>query len=326
VTKPQILFVAKLIVGIGLLALLMSQVATLQETLDVLGRLNMFGIVVVLLVPIPLIWMSCLKWHLLLSYRDVHVRIGMLMKFYTVGYFFNNFLPSSVGGDAARSYFVGKRIKSQTESLAAVVLERLTGLVTLIALAVIGFMATPVIHGDLLVTGPLTILTVGCLVAMGVLWAPAPFAARLGAWADRLPLLGKIIAKLIQMRAALQGFWSAPRIVGLTCLYSFGYHGLTVLNVWVVATVLGLELDFLSLCAVTPIILVIAAVPTTPGSIGVWEWAYSVLLLPVGADLEQGLAIALVLRAQLLVFSVLGGILYLFERNTSKSGTLENVE
>lgn len=313
-TRSQLIFAAKLVFGLALIALLLMQGDILQETLAVLSQLDLLGVLLVLLMPVPLVWASCVKWRLLLNYREIHVGLGALMRFYTVGYFFNNFLPSSLGGDAARSYLVGKRIGSQTESLAAVVLERLTGLVTLVALAFVGYLATPAIHDDVLVTGSLMILGAGCVVLIALIWAPQPVVGPLEAALVKVPLLGKVIAKLAQMRAAMQTFWGAPRVVGLSVLYSFGYHALTVVNVYVAARVLGIDVSFIGLCAVTPIILVIAALPTTPGSIGVWEWAYSVLLLPLGAELEQGLAIALVLRGQLLFTSLVGGVLYLAER------------
>ncbi|MEO1308389.1 MAG: lysylphosphatidylglycerol synthase transmembrane domain-containing protein [Pseudomonadota bacterium] len=325
-TKSNLIFLAKLVFGLILIVVLLLQGDVLSDTLAVLAQLDALGILLVLLMPIPLVWASCVKWQLLLRYRDIEVGLGPLMRFYTVGYFFNNFLPSSLGGDAARSYLVGKRIGSQTESLAAVILERLTGLVTLVALAFIGYIATPAIHDDVLVTGSLAILGAGCGVLIGLIWAPARLVRPVETRLVKVPVVGKVVAKLSQMRDAMQSFWAEPKVVGLTALYSFGYHALTVVNVYVAARVLGIDVSFIGLCAVTPIILVIAALPTTPGSIGVWEWAYSVLLLPIGAALEQGLAIALVLRGQLLFTSLVGGVLYLAERRQDPPANLEKVD
>ena len=59
--------------------------------------------------------------------------------------------------------------------------------------------------------------------------------------------------------------------------------------------------------------MVLESLPLTPNSLGVWEWAFSVYLIPAGAELEQGLAVALLLRAKTLVLSLAGGVLYLAE-------------
>lgn len=303
----------KLIIGLALIALLLFQGDIWRQTTSILMELTLGGFAVVLLVPVVLIWASCLKWRLLLRYRGIDMSLISLMLYYTMGYFFNNFLPSSVGGDVARSYLVGRRIGSQTESLAAVVLERLIGLLTLVGLAAIGFALTPALHGDLLVAGSIAIMLAGCAVLMALIWMPDPVARPMLGYIDTVPLVRRPIRKIEGMRRAMETFWGRPRIVGLSFLYSLLYHLLTVVNIYVTGWALGVDLDIVSLSAVAPIILVIAALPTTPGGIGVWEWAFSVLLLPIGTGLEQGLAIALVLRAQLLITSLLGGVLYLLD-------------
>ena len=311
------IYFAKLFVGILLFCLIFIQVGILENIFDLLFRISYLGIFFVAIMPIPLVFASCLKWKLLLEYRDIIVNIISLCKYYTIGFFFNNFLPSSIGGDTARSYLVGAKIGSQSESLAAVVLERLSGLFTLVALAILGFALTPAVHDDLLVAGCILILAGGCIVIGAVIWMPPRLIAPIEGWALKLPVFGRVMALFIKMRTAMQGFWQKPKVVWLTLLYSLGYHALTVLNVYVSAIVLGIDVQFIHLCAVTPIILAIAALPTTPGSLGVWEWAYSILLLPIGAAFEEGLAIALLLRGQLLFASLLGGFLYMLEKRQS---------
>lgn len=314
--KNYLFFSLKLSIGLGLLALLLFRADTLSETLATLSQLNLLGLIAIGAMPIPLIWASCLKWRLLLSYRGTDVSLLTLMRYYTVGYWFNNFMPSSLGGDAARSYLVGNRIGSQTESLAAVVLERLSGLATLVALAFVGYLATPSIHDDPVVWVPLGIMAAGCIFLSLLIWGPKRLLPEKLAAVTKI---GKMAAKLGTVREAMQSFWIDGPVVRKTLLYSFGYHVLTILNIYVASRALGIEVGFLALCAVTPIILVLAALPTTPGSIGVWEWAYSVLLIPVGADLEQGFAIALVLRAQLLFTSLIGGALFVMDRHPTQS-------
>lgn len=311
--RSRLAFAIKLFLGVGLVVLLLSRKDVWQGATSLLAGLSPLGVLLVLLIPVPLVWASCLKWRLLLRYRGGDVGLPSLMRYYVMGYFFNNFLPSSLGGDLARSYLVGRRIGSQAESFAAVFLERLTGLLTLVGLAVIGFLATPSLHDDLLVSGSIAIMAGGCLVLVAIIWVPDRLAAPLKRTAQKHRHGARLVDKVEQMRSALASFWTAPGIVLQCFAYSLLYHLLTVANIYITARVLGLHLDLVSLWAVAPIILVIAALPTTPGGIGVWEWAFSVLLLPIGTELEHGLAVALLLRVQLLVTSMLGALLYLFD-------------
>lgn len=297
-----------------------------QNTLEAFSRVDTLGMFLVLLMPLLLIWTSCIKWQFLLHSRGIRVGIIALMRFYTIGYFFNNFLPSSIGGDAARSYLLGKRIGSQTESLAAVVLERLTGLVTLIALALAGYLATPSIHGNLFVTASLFTLTLGSAAIVGLICAPERIY-ELRQWRQiKSASISNIVEKLGSMRSAARSSLVSKKVILYTGLYSLGFHALSVMNVYLAANVLKLDIGLAGLFAVTPIILVIAALPTTPGGLGVWEWSYSVLLLPIGAQLDDGFAIALLLRVQLIFFSIIGGVLHLLKDHTTPAQEVENAD
>lgn len=313
------IYALKLFIGMLLIFLLISKADLFGSVLEIFTQLDYYDVAIVALMPAPLILMSCVKWQLLLSYRKISVRMISLTRYYIIGFFFNNFLPSSIGGDAARSYLVGENIGSQSESLAAVVLERLSGLFTLFALAAVGYALTPRVHDDPLVAGSILILAFGCIAIGTALWAPSSVIEPIETIAAKLPVVRKVMALFVKMRVAMPGFWNAPKVVFLTLLYSLGFHALTILNVFVTALVLGIDLSFVHLCVVTPIILAIAAIPTTPGGLGVWEWAYSILLLPIGATFEEGLAIALVLRGQHLFASMLGGFLYLLEKRQNTS-------
>ena len=313
-TKTHWLHLGKLGLGLGLIVLLLVQGTMFQDTLTVFEELSLTGLLIVLFMPVILVWTSCLKWQLLLTYRGIHVRMGLLMRYYTVGFFFNNFFPSSIGGDVARSYMVGTRIGSQTEAFAAVLLERLTGLFALVLLGVVGFLATPQIQDNAIISGSIAVLAAGCLVLIALLWWPKTQIAPLINALSGLPVIGKVMTKIFGVREALQGFWAKPKTVFLTFAYSFLYHALAVINFYIAAWALGIEINIIGLAAVGPIILVITALPTTPGGLGVWEWACTVLIPTLGPSLEQGLAIALLLRGQLLVASLLGGGLYLFDR------------
>jgi len=242
--KSHVLYAAKLCFGLVLIAFLLFQADLLRDTFSIMTKMSMVDILLVLAMPVPLIWASCLKWQFILNVRGIEVRIASLMRFYTIGYFFNNFLPSSFGGDAARSFLLGRRIGSHVESVAAVILERLTGLATLIALALFGYLSTPSIHGDLLVVGSLAALVLGCIVLIAVIVMPHYLFDLAQDHLCQIKSLSRLIEKLRQIRTAVQTSLFNGKLVCLTGLYSFGYHILTMLNVYLASYVLGLDVSF----------------------------------------------------------------------------------
>ena len=82
---------------------------------------------------IPLTLMSAYKWLLLLEIQGIrNEKFTHLWGLYYVGIFFNNFLPTEVGGDVLRSYEVAKDTGKYLESLVAVTAERVTGFYALV--------------------------------------------------------------------------------------------------------------------------------------------------------------------------------------------------
>jgi len=84
------------------------------------------------------ILLSVVKWGVLLRSRGHVLPFARLTRHYLVGLFFNNFLPTSVGGDVVRAYDAGKDLGDTPEGAASVVAERLIAAVGLAVTAAIG--------------------------------------------------------------------------------------------------------------------------------------------------------------------------------------------
>jgi len=83
-----------------------------------------------------------LRWKILLRGQGVHSTFGQLFIYYVMAAFFNNFLPSTIGGDTVRVIESKKIIGSTTTSVMVVIIERLTGLMALVVIAATGLLIT----------------------------------------------------------------------------------------------------------------------------------------------------------------------------------------
>lgn len=310
--RSRLLFAGKLALGLGLLAWLLLWDDNWIKVLDLFVAVRPIYLIPFIAISFVLIGISCLKWRLFLRDQNSSITFYRLFGLYLIGFFFNNFLPSNFGGDVARAYYLGKQIVSHTQSLASVFLERLTGLIALVFLAFVAYAVTPDFRQGELVSVSIGVLAAGCGAAVVALWHPSLIRTVLGPL-EQSKVFDRLITKLYKFHDHIVYFKSKPDLVTKAMGYSFLFHICTAINVYLAALVLGVELSLLRLMVVTPIILVIASLPLTPNSLGVWEWAFSVYLIPAGAELEQGLAVALLLRAKTLVLSLAGGVLYLAE-------------
>jgi len=67
------------------------------------------------------------RWQRLLIVQGVSVPLPRLISSYFVGLFFNNFLPTGMGGDVVRIYDVAKYSRQPSASAASVIAERALG-------------------------------------------------------------------------------------------------------------------------------------------------------------------------------------------------------
>jgi uncharacterized membrane protein YbhN (UPF0104 family) len=109
-------------------------------------------------------------------------------------------------------------------------------------------------------------------------------------------------------------FRDQHRLLLLSLLYSFAFHLLAGLNVYVACLSIGLAPPLLDILVITPVILLLVMIPVSPNNLGWWEWCFSVLLMDAGATAAEGLAVALTLRAVTMLVSLVGGLLFLQQR------------
>jgi uncharacterized membrane protein YbhN (UPF0104 family) len=124
--------------------------------------------------------------------------------------------------------------------------------------------------------------------------------------------------KLIRVHGYISRFRDEKTVLVHAMAYSYAFYLLAAVNVYVGGLLLGVQSSLPQLFAVTPIVMLIAAVPITLNGLGTREWAFSVYLASAGTSPEQGLAIALALRAQTIFLSAVGGILFLVDSSRNR--------
>ena len=92
--------------------------------------------------------LACIwRWGLLLDAQDVHVPSRSLLGSFLVALFFNNFLPSNIGGDVIRIRDTAGPARSKTVATIVVLTDRVIGLMGLVLVAALGATAAAAGHG-----------------------------------------------------------------------------------------------------------------------------------------------------------------------------------
>jgi len=305
--KKRIGFYLKGLVSLGLMFYVLYKAGP-AELIETLKDTNLLFLGLCLAIAPLLIFLSSWKWKILLKAQDIEVSLTRLFALYLVGCFFNNLLPSNVGGDVVRAYELGKYTQKKAESWASVFLERFTGLTVLIFLALIASLVKVGSFTDVRLT-----VAIGAVVVSYVIIFSLVLDQRIFAFVrkkTKTRILNELLNRLQKFQSAIAAYKGKNRALGIAIIISFFFYVAAVINVYLGCLAFSVHLPLLKLFIAVPIILTICLIPISLGGIGLSEWAYLFVFTQLGATGSLGLSVALLMRAKAVVLGILGGVLY----------------
>jgi uncharacterized membrane protein YbhN (UPF0104 family) len=266
-----------------------------------------------LFVPLMQNLLLTLRWQAIISQCGAQLPFRQLFRFSMVAQFFNQTLPSSVGGDAMRIWLVAKQTNWRIGAY-SVLVDRVVGVV---ALAIIVTACLPWTLN--LVRNPVG-RSVLILIGLGCIGAGMVFVIL--AW-DRLHVLQRWaptrhLAATAKVAVAIL---RSPEALLRIFTLSFLIHILTAVLAWCDARAVGANLPLLySLFLVLPVILV-AIVPISVAGWGVREGAMVAAFSYAGLLPGDGLIVSLLFGASNLAISALGGLIWILTRHRADRHT-----
>jgi len=252
------------------------------------------------------------RWRLLM-YPDLHLPLTRVFRLVNIGYFFNNILPAKAG-EIVRAYLVGREITGGIgQSLSTLLIERLLDVLTVVVLLVIliPFVELPawatkagLIFGSGAILGTAALIVLSRLGERGLEWV--------WRWVGRIPIIGHPKLKAA-LRNLLEGFrvltvWRLlPGILGGSALIWFGYASFNY------TLMLAFRMENLPFAAAGLVLCATGfsmVLPSSPGAMGVFEWAAVQALAVYGVGQSQAFGYALGLHVftnvALIVFGLIG--------------------
>ncbi len=293
----------KFIVSGGILYFLFSHMDTDLFFHD-LRTVSPYAIIFVAVFFICLQAVSAFRWSIILK-KDIHVPYRKLLAIYFIGMFFNNFLPTMVGGDIVKGLYLYRESRRGHVSVASIFMDRYSGFSALIIITTITLvLGYPLIKGTAL-PGFFFFLVGGYTAASLVIWV-----GPLHSWAMRL--LAKIHfyginKKIDELYRTLMDYKGHRDILLKILLISFLVQAGVIVGYYVLAQSLGIEVRLAYFFFFIPLATVFSMVPISVGGLGLREGAFVYLFTMVGATKEQAISLSLIWYAVMVGVSMIGG-------------------
>jgi len=226
-----------------------------------------------------------------------------------VGYYFNNFMPTAVGGDIIKAHYASKvSAYDKVRSYMSVFMDRFIGLYTILIISA----AALIFNGGKLQIPGLRGLT-AALITVGAVGFIVVTNKKIAEKVDRFFFkfhafrLGAGINKLYKI---VHDYRNRKMVITKALFLSFAAQCLYFFTVYLFFLALGVKISTGSIFLIMPVVLFVGMIPSL-GGLGFREGAIVVLFSPL-AGKENSFTVSMLLLASLFLVSIIGGIIYLW--------------
>lgn len=309
--KRILLNVIRVVVSVGLLVYLIH-LADLDKIYTSLQKVDLKYFGLALLIFMVGLLLLTKRWQILLNQVKIPQKFSRLINFYFIGYFFNNFLPTTIGGDVSRAYYVAKASGKKPHSIGTILLDRMMGLLATLTLAAVSmFWVFQYFHTSRIIIFTILLFAFVIFVLLNLL-IPSTFNFTSRVLRKiRFFNLGEKIQKVL---ATIHEYRESKKTILYVFIISIASQVTLIVMNYVLAQALNLELVTLGfLFLVIPVTFIMGLFPSVNG-LGVRDTGYVLLLTRIGLSPAEALSLSILNTLVPVLISLYGGLLLIFYR------------
>jgi uncharacterized protein (TIRG00374 family) len=307
--KRGALLAMKVAVSLALLVYLFatSDLQALEERVRTADLLLLSGAVGCYLAMLGL---ATWRWQLLLEALGCVAPLRHLTASYLVATFFNNFLPSNIGGDIVRVRDGSRLTGSTTSSLAVVGIDRILGLGALWVLGALAFaLAGPELRE--LAGARTVVLGLGLVfLVLGYVFFRPGTARRVMA-VTGLKRIDWLRERFEVAQAAVHSYRAQMRTMFMAFAASLALQALAVWYYLAIARALRIPLSVSAAFLMVPLCTLLQAVPISFNGWGLREGLFTLYFAQVGLSRESALAFSLTGAGLIIILSLSGAVIWM---------------
>ena len=243
------------------------------------------------------------RWRKIAAACGANLAFAPALQLSFIATFFNQVLPSTVGGDGARIWLLARKGAGWARATYSVLIDRIVGV---FALALIVIACLPwtfeLIHDP-------TARTVLLMIGFGAVAGAVIFV-----------LIGTRFRQLLDRWTLTQHLSAASRVAATLCgsfhsipifAYSIAIHFVTIAAAWCCIKTIALPVSFPQILFLMPPVLLVSTIPISIAGWGVRESSMIVAFAFAGLAQSDGLALSILFGAASFVVGAAGGIVWI---------------
>jgi len=314
----------------------LSQHGRWEKILNIFARMNLFIFAIALAIFLLAQAAISFRWWLLVRCQHIELRLLPAVRLYFLGWFYNNFMPGSVGGDFIRAWYVTKHTHKRFQAVLTVFVDRLVGMASTLSIAAFFYLlflrreAGIALQGPKLNTfekaleqGPVAIWFVGvialCLAILCLFQKGRLVVKKSCQW-----LLQSTARMWEKFKDAVRLYYRSPLTIVAAYIITVSLQAFTIVGFWLLGTNIGLEVSIKYYFVFFTLTWVLGAVPVSIAGAVVVEGALAYLFVQyAGAGSEASVALALCQRIIWMLASLPGAAIHIMGAHLPKQISID---
>ena len=301
--RRLVLLLLKAVISLVLLYVSLRSVnlAALGERLS---RLDAGWVAGALLMQAVQVGLQAVRWRVIVLQCAAMLTPRAALRFSFIATFFNQVLPSTVGGDAARIWLLARAGGGWAGATYSVLIDRVAGVFALAVIVIaclpwtLTLVQDPLARAILLLIGGGAVAGAVVFIAIGYLRWP-----RLNRWAPT--------RHLIQVSRIARSLCQSARPAATVSVMSIAIHFLTIGSIWCLAQSVAATASFTLLMFMVPPVILIATVPISIAGWGLREGSMIVAFTYAGLAAGDGLIVSVLFGLTAFAIGAIGGIVWI---------------
>ena len=322
--KKRLHFFLRLLISIGVCLFLFWWMRDkIANTFTALKMTNLRLFFIAFAVNLLGLMICSARFKIVLFAQKIYFSLIEAIRLTFIGVFFNNFLPTSVGGDVVKGYYASQKTGRTLESFSAVVADRFVGLVTFVLIAFISFLLLGKYIDNQIRSVVLIVLSAVILVIVALL--SKPLLKKIDFLLNKVPFFRRK-SRLQRLTIILQNYKKNRRALYNAIVFSLIGQATYIITTYLLAQSLSLSIPLKMFFLFLPIISTVSMLPSLNG-LGIREGAYVYFFGSLTRP-ENALALSFLWIAVLMGSSIIGAIIYIIKEPLRKrvAQTIETAE
>lgn len=308
IEQPAIRFqwswIIRIVVTIIILALIFRNI-DLQSVQSIIARADVKLLCLAVLFQLLSTLLAGLRWGKVMSKLHFEKNSNFYIRSYFKGSFFNQGLPTSIGGDAVRVLDVASNGHRKRDAFIGVFIDRILGLAGLLVLNLAANFFLPELLPHNL------FLMINLIVLAGLI------GFILFIYIHKIKALdkGRLFNYILRISSQLNQVLHNISSISFHLIISILIHLFSIINIYLIGQSVGLDYDLVTMAVVVPPVILLTLIPVSLAGWGIREGAMIGLFGLIGAASVNVLSMSILYGIILIVASLPGLYIFLQAKN-----------